>query len=47
MRTLTITAIGFTIMAILFFVAGNAVESFAASIDGSNGVAGSAYTANP
>lgn len=47
MRTITITAIGFGIMVVLFFVAGNAVESFAASIDGSNGVMGSAYTANP
>jgi hypothetical protein len=47
MRTLITIAIGFTIMAVLFCYAGNAVEAFAASVDGSNGVMGSAYSANP
>lgn len=47
MRTLITIAIGFTIMAVLFVCAGNAVEAFAASVDGSNGVMGSSYTANP
>ena len=47
MRTLITIAIGFTIMAVLFVCAGNAVEAFTASIDGSNGVAGSAYIINP
>lgn len=47
MRTLTIIAIGFGLMFVLFVFAGNAVEAFADSIDGSNGVMGSAYTANP
>ncbi len=47
MRTLITIAIGFAIMATLFICAGNAVEAFTASIDGSNGVAGSSYTINP
>ena len=44
MRTLITIAIGFAIMAVLFCYAGNAVEAFTASIDGSNGVAGSSYS---
>ena len=44
MRTLITIAIVFGIMAVLFVCAGNAVEAFAESIDGSNGVAGSSYT---
>ncbi len=47
MRTLITIAIVFGIMATLFIFAGNAVEAFAESIDGSNGVAGSSYTINP
>ena len=45
MRKLTIIAIGFGLMFALFIYAGNAVEAFANSIDGSNGVAGSTYSA--
>lgn len=47
MRTLVTIAIVFGIMAVLFCCAGNAVEAFTASIDGSNGVMGSAYNVNP
>ncbi len=47
MRTITIMAIGFTLMFVLFTYAGRAVEAFTESIDGSNGVAGSTYNANP
>ncbi len=44
MRTLITIAIVFGIMAVLFCYAGNAVEAFAASVDGSNGVMGSSYS---
>ena len=47
MRKLIIIAMGFGLMFTLFIYAGNAVEAFADSIDGSNGVAGSAYSINP
>lgn len=43
----TLIAIGFICLVLAVIVAGRAVDSFAASIDTSNGFAGSAYSANP
>lgn len=41
-------AIGFVVLVVLFCLAGNAVESAMANVDGTNGVIGSTYVqANP
>lgn len=45
-KYLTATIVGIVIMAIVISIAGNAVESFTDSIDGTNGVMGSTYVAS-